>query len=216
MKKHHFDLEEIRRLYCDDHVPVPALAKRHGCGYGTIWRFLNENGIKTNAYAMLKFHVRTEEHKKNIGLAQVGRILPEEQREMIRQGMLRAAAEGHPGCWRKGHKPTITPERNEKIRVAAFGKKRPKICKEGHYLWKGGKKPALISDRTCEKSWGSTRLAVLERDGCSCQNCGTMDGFIDVHHIIPWKETHDDSMENLTTLCRACHRREDIRIQQHG
>jgi DNA modification methylase len=33
-----------------------------------------------------------------------------------------------------------------------------------------------------------------------------MNGKLDAHHLIPWRLTQDDSMENLITLCPKCHK----------
>lgn len=61
-------------------------------------------------------------------------------------------------------------------------------------------------NRLQTKGWGRLRLKVLERDDYTCQQCGCQDGkTLAVHHIVPWRLTQDDSLKNLTTLCRACH-----------
>jgi 5-methylcytosine-specific restriction endonuclease McrA len=53
------------------------------------------------------------------------------------------------------------------------------------------------------------RLAVLERDGWRCQQCGRRSN-LEVHHLRPRSQQGPDSEENLITLCCACHR------QRHG
>jgi 5-methylcytosine-specific restriction endonuclease McrA len=64
------------------------------------------------------------------------------------------------------------------------------------------------------------RLEVLERDGHECRYCGMTneehikrdDMFgvgLHVHHIIPTSEGGDHSLDNLVTVCAACHRREE-------
>jgi 5-methylcytosine-specific restriction endonuclease McrA len=47
----------------------------------------------------------------------------------------------------------------------------------------------------------------MERDGWACQLCGgaVSDGGLHVHHIIPYRETQDNSPENLIALCPRCH-----------
>lgn len=51
-----------------------------------------------------------------------------------------------------------------------------------------------------------------------CQHCGAETSefgkVLHVHHIVPWRISFDDSLENLTTLCNACHKTEDHRLLQ--
>ena len=51
-------------------------------------------------------------------------------------------------------------------------------------------------------AWRRLRLAVLRRDGWTCQRCGRH-APLEVHHVnqVPT----DNRPENLTTLCRRCH-----------
>ena len=54
------------------------------------------------------------------------------------------------------------------------------------------------------------RMKALERDSFKCRKCGNpMDitGDFDIHHIIPFKKSKDDSLRNLITLCGSCHKR---------
>lgn len=53
----------------------------------------------------------------------------------------------------------------------------------------------------------SIRRAVLARDGrrCTTEGCGAR-RFLEVHHIVPRTRGGSNAMENLTTLCGACHR----------
>lgn len=51
----------------------------------------------------------------------------------------------------------------------------------------------------------STRDFVLWRDGYHCHACGSRK-HLTVHHITPRSQGGANRAENLTTLCRACHR----------
>ena len=64
--------------------------------------------------------------------------------------------------------------------------------------WQGGK----ITYRG--KGWKSIRTQIIRRDGCKCQLCENTKQ-LEVHHIVPYRETQDNSFENLITLCRPCH-----------
>ncbi len=59
--------------------------------------------------------------------------------------------------------------------------------------------------------WNDLRQTVLARDEC-CTKCGRKTGLV-VHHMVPWDKTHDNSLANLTTLCRGCHRRHHINLR---
>jgi len=58
------------------------------------------------------------------------------------------------------------------------------------------------------KSWPRVRVRVLERDGHQCQECGAFEPLV-VHHIVEYRtfENAQDAheLDNLVTLCRACH-----------
>lgn len=60
--------------------------------------------------------------------------------------------------------------------------------------------------------WLPLRKQVLERDEYKCVKCGMTQRearetghALSVHHKVPWRETHDNSMENLITVCQSCH-----------
>lgn len=58
-----------------------------------------------------------------------------------------------------------------------------------------------------QKHFGGNREQVLARDNYTCQECGSKDKLV-VHHIDGKGRGHDNSnhsLDNLTTLCRACH-----------
>ena len=55
------------------------------------------------------------------------------------------------------------------------------------------------------ENWKEIRLDILKRDNFKCQLCGEKNKRLDVHHIIPYSETQDNSLYNLITLCKRCH-----------
>jgi len=59
-------------------------------------------------------------------------------------------------------------------------------------------------------TWGGLRRQALERDRYTCQKCGRRypDVKVEVHHIMPRKFGGRDSLDNLITLCRDCHRKD--------
>ena len=68
-------------------------------------------------------------------------------------------------------------------------------------------------------NWTQQRAAARERDNYTCQNCGLREEgrAHDVHHKIPfraferWSEAN--RLENLVTLCPACHRRAEAVVR---
>ena len=54
------------------------------------------------------------------------------------------------------------------------------------------------------------RRAVLIEAGhrCAIQTCRSA-ADVDIHHIVPWAESHSHAPENLVALCPNCHRRAD-------
>ena len=52
--------------------------------------------------------------------------------------------------------------------------------------------------------WRKTRLEVLYRDHYICTSCGSTDNVV-VHHLT-YENAGHEKMEDLTTLCSACHR----------
>lgn len=64
--------------------------------------------------------------------------------------------------------------------------------------------------RSYGRSWISVRKQALRRDHHQCQDCGAGTDLV-VHHKRPYKsfESSLDAhvLDNLVTLCRACHRR---------
>ena len=54
------------------------------------------------------------------------------------------------------------------------------------------------------KEWQRLSKRIRQRDSHECCCCLSKER-LDVHHIIPYNITKDDSSENLLTLCRSCH-----------
>lgn len=74
-------------------------------------------------------------------------------------------------------------------------------------LWRGGRTYPYVG------TWKAQRRLVRERDAGMCQKCGSTDR-PQVHHIVParYGGTHD--LSNLITLCRSCHSREEMLVNE--
>lgn len=55
-------------------------------------------------------------------------------------------------------------------------------------------------------AWGRIRDHVRARDGNTCVRCGSSHN-LEVHHRVPLAHGGTNSLDNLETLCHACHRR---------
>jgi hypothetical protein len=100
--------------------------------------------------------------------------------------------------WNKGLKNTFqhTLEHRKKMSKLMRGEKSPN--------WKGG----ITSEyrmRMETLDWRLIREVCLNRDGRRCQVCGEFNKKLEIHHIVPWRISHDDSLENLMSVCRPCH-----------
>lgn len=92
----------------------------------------------------------------------------------------------------KTYEEIYSPEKAKQMREVRSG--------ENHWLWNPDKEYFRGED------WLEARKFALERDKYICQDCGKTNKLrMDVHHLIPWEETHDNRLENLITLCRSCH-----------
>lgn len=65
--------------------------------------------------------------------------------------------------------------------------------------------------------FSGNRKAALKRDNYTCQHCGTQDD-LQVHHIdgngmTNPRESRNNALDNLLTLCRGCHTKEHHRIR---
>jgi len=74
-----------------------------------------------------------------------------------------------------------------------------------HFAWRGGG----ASRRGL--GWADVKRIVKARDKI-CQRCGAKKA--DVHHVIPYRITHDNSPENLILLCRSCHAKADAALRK--
>ena len=70
------------------------------------------------------------------------------------------------------------------------------------HFWRGGNPSVYGSD------WKSIRKQALERDGWRCVFC-TKTEKLSVHHIIPYRYCKCHELDNLVTVCRSCHSKEE-------
>lgn len=79
------------------------------------------------------------------------------------------------------------------------------IAGENNPRWKGGR------DDYRGPNWSIQRRKALQRDRHMYQSCGSNNGKLDVHHIVPFEEyglenyVEANRLQNLITLCVNCH-----------
>lgn len=75
--------------------------------------------------------------------------------------------------------------------------------------WRDGaetESPLMMGEpRFSRPAWAEMRKEVFQRDGMACSQCGSGEN-LEAHHIDPVAEGGLSAPDNLTTLCRKCHR----------
>ena len=146
----------------------------------------------------------SEEWKRNMSLGQKRRKPHSEETKR----KISVSHIGNTWGFKKGHKPS---EKNIKINSERM--KDNKIGKkfesgEKHWNWKGGTS-RKFRYRFKRDTWDSVKKSILQRDNLTCQLCGNKEKRLDVHHIIPYRVSLDNSPKNLITLCINCHIKEE-------
>jgi predicted HNH restriction endonuclease len=134
----------------------------------------------------------TSEQKQNLSKAHKGYIMPETQKEKIRNS-----------CSVTWNLPQYK-EMNRRIQ-------RKRIEDGTHNLLeiiKLRQENARIRDYDLKKSeWKQLSKKIMLRDSYVCQSCGQSfpAGGLNVHHLLPYSMSKDNSEQNLITLCVSCH-----------
>lgn len=173
-----------------------------------------------------------EETKRKIGEARKGRKHSKEAKRKISERRLtqqppmlgkthseetkRKMSKVH-----KGHKHS--EETKRKLSDVNKGKQRSKEIRRkisetlaGKYRgekssqWRGGVSSTYLLNLT-SRQWDRLRKQCYKRDNYTCQICGETKTLLHAHHIVPWRFSKDDSLENLITLCKSCHGKEERR-----
>jgi 5-methylcytosine-specific restriction endonuclease McrA len=80
-------------------------------------------------------------------------------------------------------------------------------------------------DRLKTEKWMVIKVKIVNRDGYKCRKCGAtmriIDGQVEipelsVHHIVPFKKSRNDSLENLVLLCSSCHKKVENQFTRVG
>ena len=91
--------------------------------------------------------------------------------------------------------------------ICKKAQKRLTNAGEKSNFWRGGKARAYGPE------WKIIRDAAWLRDGYKCVICGSVDR-IQVHHKIPYRYCKSHDLDNLITLCRKCHSKEELLVNK--
>jgi hypothetical protein len=111
---------------------------------------------------------------------------------------------------RKALKGKPCPHPNRKSRKGIQTRYIPKSAfKTGHKAWNfvDGRSNRLDLKIRYGENWPKIRQQAIIRDQYVCQKCGIDNVPFEVHHIISFLITRDNSLDNLVTLCKRCHRK---------
>jgi len=99
--------------------------------------------------------------------------------------------------------------------------KHPKYeFKKGQRPWNyvDGRSKIRSPDRYGD-DWSNIRLLIYSRDNYTCQHCkrlmrNSKEAF-HVHHKVPFLFSFDNSLNNLITLCKSCHSKEEMKLRKN-
>lgn len=167
----------------------------------------------------------SDEHKRKIGLGNLGKIHTLEQNKKHSEYLKGKKP------WNKGKKGIYSHDVLKKISIATkkamgsvevkeklsiakrgkpgpwLGRKRPDMTGERHFAWKGGVSSENEKARKSleYKLW---RKSVFERDSYTCQVCKASGVTLNADHIKPFAYFPElrFAIDNGVTLCVPCHK----------
>jgi 5-methylcytosine-specific restriction endonuclease McrA len=117
--------------------------------------------------------------------------------------------------WNKAH-PEINRMKGKHHTTETKQKMSEERKGEKNAHWKGGyTEEYLKAHRTA--TLNKRRLECYQRDNFTCRVCGLKPNStrkLHAHHIVPWGVSRDDSLSNLLTTCRECHRKIEGKPQE--
>lgn len=184
------DEERLRELYWEEELDMQEIAEELGCSRITVQEWMDKLDIETRS------------------------VIEDPPDELTQEGWLRGAyVEQGRSTYDIAEELNCAPSavfnwlNTHGIETRSVGSQPGEL----HHRWKGGFEPYYGPD------WNDIRDSVLRRDGHQCTECGMDEtehrdryGYdLHIHHITPIREFCDsdeaNTMDNLTTLCHACH-----------
>ena len=158
-------------------------------------------------------YIRTEKTRKQISdtlkikIANGEILLPWKGKKRTKENieLIRKNKKGKP-TWNKGLKCGKNPEHSKFMKEFLSNP-------ENHWNYIDGRS-RLVSPKRYGDDWDNIRFLVYKRDNFTCQKCGKTKIPLDVHHKKSFIETQDNSLNNLISLCRSCHMKEENRLKR--
>ena len=149
----------------------------------------------------------SEETKRKIRIARAKQIIDKEAIRKLglsNKGIKRSLetrAKMKISAKKRQDKLWLNSEYRKKMSLAHKGK----FIGKNHPNWKGGITPKIIQ-RCNSLWWKELRKLIYQRDNWTCQICNKKCySDLQCHHIIPESKEGNNKIENLITLCRSCH-----------
>lgn len=173
-------------LYHNQKLGIKQIAIQLGVSDRNLWSWFDDLGIERRDRSSAAAMQWVDNPERRMQSSQIIRSL-------IREGIIDNRGENN---------PAKQPEARRKNSESKMGERNPMygLFGERNPNWGGGKIPVTKYGT----EWLTIRKAVKERDGFCCQACGSVEN-LNTHHIRPFRETRSHEMDNLVTLCGACH-----------
>lgn len=182
--------DKLIKLYIDESLTTQEIANKFGVSRSTVTLRIRHFKIRLKDYS----------NGKKLYALKMSRINKTIWSQIeIREKQTLRLRENNPMQGKHHSKKT-------KMLISEIKKENEAWVGENNPNWKGGVS-AVFSERhgIPQREWMKLAEQVRARDNDVCQYCGKCFAR-DVHHLIPYSRTQDNSLENLITLCKSCHR----------
>lgn len=201
------DIVTVKKLYFQDGLTLKQVGKKLGVGANTVRRFMRDNNISRRRVNYDKIGKPGKNRKFNVSKEELWYLYIEKKMCALAISKKFNTYDGVVRYWlRKYDIPMRGISESLKGKPSLNkGKRFPQYSGENHPNWKGG----LLDYRGGD--WHYQRNKARERDKGICYMCGADErnypSKFNIHHIVPYRVSHDNSLDNLMTLCDKCHTR---------